>query len=654
MAEETVNIIDLDIDQGELVKKLTDLKQKITDLKDNTKELETINNALSKGNRQSSEQYKENAKQIEINTAQTKGLSTEYRQNQGTLTALTGAGKGQLGTLQQLAIRNKELRNEVKTLDLSQESGRKRLIEVNKELDKNNKFAKDNADASLKQKMNIGNYSSALSGLPGPLAGAARAVGVLNTAFKFLIANPIGLILAAIAVAIKLVADAISKNQGMLDRFKAIGDGIRASYDVVLDRINAVGRAINKLGKLNFKTIITGFKDMGKEMVEEFKAAKQLREELQKLEDQEIGDITRKAKLRQAIELKRLASKSDLITEKERLSLLDDAIKLEEELLDIELEAARERARISQEQIDLGDSTRKEIEENALIQAKVIDLETSSLQKRRSLAAERLGITRKIAKEELAIVKQLVDDTLKEYERTAGKSLLSGLSEDEAEMERFLTANNEMLDNLVADWDYAEQQKTGKLDEQIKLRNQAEVDAFNLNKEISAARLDVAQASLNALGQLFGQQTAIGKAAAIAETAINTYKSATAAYAALAGIPVVGPALGAVAAAAAVVAGLANVRKILAVKSGLPGDSGGGGVPSSAGGAGTYIGTFRQTPYAYGNGGAATQGLKDSTADAIQKGVVKALINMPRNVLVVEELTMKQKSKESVSMVATV
>jgi Prophage tail length tape measure protein len=54
----------------------------------------------------------------------------------------------------------------------------------------------------------------------------------------------------------------------------------------------------------------------------------------------------------------------------------------------------------------------------------------------------------------------------------------------------------------------------------------------------------------------------IGKIAAIAETVINTYKSATAAYAAMAGIPVVGPSLGVAAAAAAVAAGLVNVQAI--------------------------------------------------------------------------------------------
>jgi hypothetical protein len=55
---------------------------------------------------------------------------------------------------------------------------------------------------------------------------------------------------------------------------------------------------------------------------------------------------------------------------------------------------------------------------------------------------------------------------------------------------------------------------------------------------------------------------AIGKAAAITNAVIDTYKSATGAYAAMSSIPYVGPALGAAAAAAAIAAGMANVQQI--------------------------------------------------------------------------------------------
>jgi hypothetical protein len=54
----------------------------------------------------------------------------------------------------------------------------------------------------------------------------------------------------------------------------------------------------------------------------------------------------------------------------------------------------------------------------------------------------------------------------------------------------------------------------------------------------------------------------IGKAAAIAEAFVNTYLGAVKAYQAMAGIPYVGPALGAAAAAAIVAAGMASIAQI--------------------------------------------------------------------------------------------
>lgn len=73
----------------------------------------------------------------------------------------------------------------------------------------------------------------------------------------------------------------------------------------------------------------------------------------------------------------------------------------------------------------------------------------------------------------------------------------------------------------------------------------------------------------------------IGKAAAIAQALIQTYQSATAAYAAMAGIPVYGPALGAAAAAAAVVAGLANVAQIRAQPTGFMAGGYTGNIPET-------------------------------------------------------------------------
>lgn len=86
---------------------------------------------------------------------------------------------------------------------------------------------------------------------------------------------------------------------------------------------------------------------------------------------------------------------------------------------------------------------------------------------------------------------------------------------------------------------------------------------------------------------------AIGKAAAITEAVINTYKSATGAYASLSGIPYVGPALGAAAAAAAVAAGMANVAKIRSAGSFA---TGGGFTVGGSGGVDSQMVSLRASP----------------------------------------------------------
>ena len=134
--------------------------------------------------------------------------------------------------------------------------------------------------------------------------------------------------------------------------------------------------------------------------------------------------------------------------------------------------------------------------------------------------------------------------------------------------------------------------KDDEADRKIKQEN---ADATNeIEKKKAAAREQWLAAGANTLKQaasLLGESTDAGKAAAIAATTIDTYQSATSAYKSLSGIPVVGPALGTVAAGVAIAAGLANVKKIISVKT--PKGGGGGATPSMSGAA-TGSGTAPQ------------------------------------------------------------
>ena len=79
------------------------------------------------------------------------------------------------------------------------------------------------------------------------------------------------------------------------------------------------------------------------------------------------------------------------------------------------------------------------------------------------------------------------------------------------------------------------------------------------------------------IATIFGKNTKVGKMAASAQIAIDTYKGAMAAYSSLAAIPVVGVGLGIAAAAAVGITGAKAIKDVWNVKSGLPGDTGGSG-----------------------------------------------------------------------------
>jgi len=152
-----------------------------------------------------------------------------------------------------------------------------------------------------------------------------------------------------------------------------------------------------------------------------------------------------------------------------------------------------------------------------------------------------------------------------------------------------------------------EMQKTEIVDEQERKRTKALEDTHDFlmaiaDDEINEAERQAAQEKqlrderLSATSTMFGNLAiaakafgkkgfAIWKAMAISQAIVDTYRGATAAFAALAGIPYVGPVLGVAAAAAAIAAGLANVATISGTKFEGQAHSGLDSVPSE----GTYL-----------------------------------------------------------------
>jgi hypothetical protein len=120
---------------------------------------------------------------------------------------------------------------------------------------------------------------------------------------------------------------------------------------------------------------------------------------------------------------------------------------------------------------------------------------------------------------------------------------------------------------------YSEEERTAILAANAQARMQ-------LDQAEGQSRAQTLGQVMNVMGQvsgLLGRQTAVGKATAIAQTTIDTYQSATAAFKSMAGIPIVGKIQAVIAAAAAIRNGMANVKRIMQVQ--VP-NAGGVSMPS--------------------------------------------------------------------------
>ena len=206
---------------------------------------------------------------------------------------------------------------------------------------------------------------------------------------------------------------------------------------------------------------------------------------------------------------------------------------------------------------------------------KLIDARLSLDEKEADISYQRLQDRKQQQKEAAKDQKEVFDFTVQAFDESAmeiewiDENLYTGMAERDAKaiqdekdyQQEIVDATNAGL-SAQQDAEFAHRQWLKNLD---KIKQQD--------------RLEAAQALSDTFGQLanlFGEQTAAGKAAAIAQATIDTYLSAQKAYSATIGIPIVGPVLAPINAGIAIAAGIKNIKAIASV----PAPGGGGPEPS--------------------------------------------------------------------------
>jgi len=240
---------------------------------------------------------------------------------------------------------------------------------------------------------------------------------------------------------------------------------------------------------------------------------------------------------------KRGLSKQQLINQQENEEL-EKFSQANAKKLGLEMEYARARAEIRKTAADQrAVFAQKEIDAQAKIDEK--------LQADKDKAREKLESDKATAQEKLDFFVQLNNTELEEVDRVESERLAI----IQTYLDQGLTNKQAAIDAEIAIQADAMRQRIDIADEEAKERDR-------IDKETRQMRVDTALGVLNDLAAIGGRESKIFKATAKVNALIKTYEAANSAYASLAPIPIVGPALGAAAAGVAIAAGVANVRAI--------------------------------------------------------------------------------------------
>lgn len=360
----------------------------------------------------------------------------------------------------------------------------------------------------------------------------------------------------------------------------ALEDAKKAGSSYV-DSLTGVEDSINKVTKAT-KGFVT-------ELKKEAKIAGQIADQRAKADKLERGLIVERAEAdRKVAELREQAADKDKVSAKDRIIALEEAGKISEEITKKEIEAAKLRFDSKVAENALSKSTKEDLDEEANLKAKLIQLETARLKQQKSITAEISG-ARKEEKARLdAELKEKQDKIDKEA--TDEKTRLDAIQkvrddfkqkqiekEAETELQKIDVEETKRiaeLDKLNA----TEEQKYEVYKYYAGLRGEVIKKEEDTKEKLAKLRqrqgLNDAKNSFNQMAQLAGKDSKVGKAMAIASATISGVQGVQNAYSTAQKSPITAffPAYPVVQSA---LAGAIALKNISAIKSVNP--SGGGG-----------------------------------------------------------------------------
>jgi len=483
-------------------------------------------------------------------------------------------------SIESLTAANKKLREERKKLDLDSAEGQKRIQEINAKLDQNTNKIKENVSALEKQRLNIGNYQSALDKVIPGFAGFTQGIQGATTASKALIATPLGAILAAVAVVLGVVVAALKKSEPVLDFFENIITQITANIDFLLTNLDKLGSILYDLATFNISGAIDKVKGLTQEMIAVAKAAQLYLDILRELEDEQalftVSSTAQESQIKALI----VASKNRNLTFDEQKEKIQEALKLERELTEQRIDLARKEEVATIKQIALSRGLRQSETENfdQFVERLLRGEQLSGEEKQRvaDLSAARI----KAESESLAFQEKAANmiAAIDEKETAAHEKRVAQLEKEQEEIRKKAEKLNDVsnLEDTLLTRDIERQeirlQTTSDFNDSISRVNEqfAKRNIANSKKQseeiikIKAAensQLEALQNQALAFGfQIAGKNKALQTGLTLISTFFSAQKAFESQFLPIATID--SPVRGSLAAALAIVSGLARVASI--------------------------------------------------------------------------------------------
>lgn len=329
------------------------------------------------------------------------------------------------------------------------------------------------------------------------------------------------------------------------------------------------------------ESLVKGTQNLVKELTEEGRIAGEIADMRAKADKAERQLLVDRAKAnRDRADLLEKAVDKEKFSVEERIQFLKDAGALEDEITEKEIQAAQLRLDAKIAENALGKSTKEDLEEEATLRANLINLETAKLTKAKEVTSQIIALNAEEAAAQKALDDQAIADQAEEdaAELEAENQLAAlkkqirdaeAVTEDERralEIQKTIEHYDELIRLAKAQGLATEQLEKAKTNALNKFNQTNAENSVKWEDMTGKEKLGIASDTLGNMATILGEESAAGKAAAIGQATISTFQSATDSYKSMAGIPIIGPALGAIAAAAAVVSGMAQVKAITATK----------------------------------------------------------------------------------------